>query len=83
MLKPELLPGISKVPGFRGSFLLRRGAGDEIEFITIIIWDSLDSLRAIGGPKYEVAIIPEDHRACRDCVLTSAKILMPLSCGVR
>lgn len=60
-LKPELLPGISKVPGYKGSFLLRRTAGAEIEFITIMIWDSLDAIRAVGGPKYEAAIIPEDR----------------------
>jgi hypothetical protein len=27
MLKPELLPGISKVKGYRGSYLLRRAVG--------------------------------------------------------
>jgi antibiotic biosynthesis monooxygenase (ABM) superfamily enzyme len=60
-LKPELLPGMSKVPGFRGSFLLRRSAGAEIEFITIMIWDSLEAIRTVGGPHYEAAIIPEDR----------------------
>ena len=29
MLKPELLPGISKVKGYHGSYLLRREAGAE------------------------------------------------------
>ena len=37
MLKPELLPGISEAAGFRGSYLLRRDAGAEIEFITIMM----------------------------------------------
>jgi antibiotic biosynthesis monooxygenase (ABM) superfamily enzyme len=36
MLKPELLPGLSKVKGYRSSCLLRRNAGTEVEFITII-----------------------------------------------
>ena len=27
MLKPELLPGISKAKGYKGSYLLRRAAG--------------------------------------------------------
>lgn len=62
MLKPELLPGISKKPGYRGSYLLRRNAGAEIEFITIMLWDSLDSVRAAAGPDYETAIIPEERR---------------------
>lgn len=62
MLKPELLPGISKVKGFRGSYFLRRQHGDEVEFVTIMLWDSLDSIRAYAGPNYEVAVIPDERR---------------------
>jgi heme-degrading monooxygenase HmoA len=62
MLKPELLPGISKVPGYRGSYLLRREAGDEVEFITIILWDSIDAIRAVAGADYETAVIPDERR---------------------
>lgn len=38
MLKPELLPGISKKRGYQGSYLLRRDIGAEVEFITILLW---------------------------------------------
>lgn len=62
LLKPELLPGLSKVQGFRGSYLLRRAAGQEIEFITIILWDSLDDVRAVAGADYEKAVVPEERR---------------------
>jgi heme-degrading monooxygenase HmoA len=62
MLKPELLPGLSTKPGFRGSYLLRRVAGDEVEFVTVILWDSLDSVRALTGPDYETAVVPEERR---------------------
>jgi heme-degrading monooxygenase HmoA len=62
MLKPELLPGISKVKGYRGSYLLRREMGAEIEFITIMLWDSIDSIRAVSGADYETAVIPEERR---------------------
>ena len=61
LLKPELLPGISKVKGYRGSYLMRRQAGEEIEFITILLWDSLDAVRAVAGPDYETAVIPEER----------------------
>jgi heme-degrading monooxygenase HmoA len=63
MLTPELLPGLSSTRGFRGSYLLRRPAGDEVEFITIILWDSLDDVRAIAGADYELAVIPHERRA--------------------
>jgi heme-degrading monooxygenase HmoA len=62
MLKPELLPGLSKAAGYKGSYLLRRAAGDEVEFITIIIWESLDAIRAVAGPDIENAVIPEERR---------------------
>ncbi len=62
MLKPELLPGLSKVAGFHGSYLLRRIHGDEVEFVTIILFDSLDSIRALAGEHYETAVIPEERK---------------------
>jgi heme-degrading monooxygenase HmoA len=62
MLKPELLPGISKVVGYIGSYLLRRPRGPEIEFVTIMLWDSIDAIRAVAGPDYETAVIPEERR---------------------
>jgi heme-degrading monooxygenase HmoA len=62
MLKPELLPGISKVKGYRGSYLLRRETGNEIEFVTIVLWDSIDDIRAIAGEDYETAVLPEERR---------------------
>jgi heme-degrading monooxygenase HmoA len=62
MLKPELLPGISKVKGYKGSYLLRRNIGAEVEFTTIMLWESIDDLRAIAGADYETAVIPEERR---------------------
>ena len=62
MLKPELLPGISKVKGYRGSYLFRRDSGAEVEFVTILLWDSIDSIRAVAGADYETAVVPEERR---------------------
>ena len=61
-LRPELLPGLSKVQGFRRSYLLRRPVGDEVEFVTIILWDSLEDVRAVAGADYEQAVIPEERK---------------------
>jgi antibiotic biosynthesis monooxygenase (ABM) superfamily enzyme len=64
MLEPELLPGIGKVKGCVGSYLPRRVAGDEVEFITIMLWDSTESIRALAGPDYETALVSEERRKC-------------------
>jgi heme-degrading monooxygenase HmoA len=63
MLKPELLPGISRKKGYRGSYLLRREHEGEVEFVTILLWDSLDDIRAAtAGHDYEDAVIPHERR---------------------
>lgn len=63
MLKPELLPGLSQAAEYRGSCLLRGKSGSGIEFITIMLWDSIDAIRtAAGHADYETATIPEERR---------------------
>ncbi len=62
ILKAELLPGITQVTGYKGSYLLRRRCGDEIEFITVMLWDSLEQLREFAGRDYEQAIVPVERR---------------------
>jgi heme-degrading monooxygenase HmoA len=61
-LQPELLPGLSQVKGFVGSYLLRRAVGEEVEFVTVILWDSLEDVQAVAGPDYETAVIPEERK---------------------
>jgi hypothetical protein len=56
MLKPELLPGISKGKGYKGSYLMRKSLGVDVEFITILLWNSIEDLRAAAGhDDYETA----------------------------
>jgi len=62
MLTPEVLPGISRVKGYRGSYFLRRQHGSEVEFITILLWESLEAIRDFAGPNYEVAVVPAERR---------------------
>lgn len=62
MLKPELLPGVGKAKGFQHSYLLRRNLGAEVEFITVMFWDSIESIKAFSGPDYETSIIPEERK---------------------
>jgi heme-degrading monooxygenase HmoA len=62
MLKPELLPGVGRAQGYEQSWLLRRAAGAETEFVTLMLWRSLDAIRALTGPDCETAIVPEERR---------------------
>ena len=65
LLKDEIFVGIQsrQVQGFKGIQLLRREVAQEIEFVTIMLFDSLDSIREFAGEDYEVAVVPEKARA--------------------
>jgi heme-degrading monooxygenase HmoA len=62
-LREQMFPSIHRVPGFRGADLLRRDDGDEVAFITITRFESLDSVRAFAGDDYEQAVIEPEARA--------------------
>ena len=61
LLKEEIFPGIASknVPGYRGISLLRRDLGNEIEFITIMQFDSLESIKQFAGEDYEKSYVPD------------------------
>ena len=63
MLRSEILPGIHRVPGFRGATLLRRRDGAEVEFVTITRFDDMAAVRAFAGDDYETAVVPPAARA--------------------
>ena len=65
LLKEEIFIGIQNrhIRGFKDIQLLRRQAEEEIEFITIMRFDSLESVREVAGQDYEQAVVPEKARA--------------------
>jgi heme-degrading monooxygenase HmoA len=64
LLKEEIFQGIKDrdIQGYRGIQLLRRNLGGEVEFITIMWFDSMDAVRAFAGEDYEQAVVPEKAR---------------------
>jgi len=65
LLKSEIFVGIRdrQIPGFRGIQLFRRDLGVDVEFVTVMWFDSLDAVRAFAGEDYEVAVVPPKARA--------------------
>lgn len=60
LLRHEVFEGIKdrRIDGFREIQLLRRSLEKEVEFITIMWFDSLESVRAFSGEDFEVAVVP-------------------------
>ena len=65
LLREEIFTGIAArgIDGYRGIELLRREGGDEIEFVTIMSFDSMDAVAEFAGDDPEAAYVPPKARA--------------------
>ncbi len=57
LLRNEMFPSMRRIQGFEGAYLLRRAAGDEVEFVTVTLFTSLDAVRRFAGDDYETAVL--------------------------
>jgi len=64
LLKTEIFPGIvaKGVEGYLGIRLLRRPSGEEVEFITMMEFDSWEAVKQFAGEDYECAYVPPKAR---------------------
>ncbi len=64
LLYDEVFPGIEakKIPGYRGIELWRRQLADEVEFSTIMTFDSLQNVIDFQGENYERSYVPDAAR---------------------
>jgi antibiotic biosynthesis monooxygenase (ABM) superfamily enzyme len=65
LLKSEIFVGIRKrqIAGYRRIQLFRRNLGDEVEFVTVMWFDTMEAVRTFAGQDYEVAVVPQRARA--------------------
>jgi antibiotic biosynthesis monooxygenase (ABM) superfamily enzyme len=74
MLRNEIFPGIAArgIAGYRGAELFTRQDGDEVEFVTLLRFDSMEAVQEFAGPdagkpviypKAEALLIRMDERS--------------------
>ena len=65
LLKEDIFPGIAAkhVAGYKGIQLFRRPLDQEVEFLTIMWFDSWEAVKQFAGEDYERAYVPEQARA--------------------
>lgn len=64
LLRDEVFPSIEnkKVKGYRKISLLKRILKDEVEFITLMLFDDLKAVKDFAGEEYERSYVPEKAR---------------------
>jgi antibiotic biosynthesis monooxygenase (ABM) superfamily enzyme len=64
LLRKEIFVAIGqrRIEGYRGIELYRRDIGDEVEFVTLMKFESWDAVKAFAGTDYERSVVPEEAR---------------------
>lgn len=64
LLREEIFEGIKnkEMHGFKSIQLFRRNIDQKTEFITLMMFDSIEAVKAFAGEQYEVAVVPEKAR---------------------
>lgn len=64
LLLTRIFPAIAarKIPGYLGIRLDRRTMDGEVEFLTTMLFESLDAVVSFAGPSYAIAVVPAAAR---------------------
>jgi hypothetical protein len=59
MLRDKIFPGIAarNIDGYRGAELFILEDGDEVEFVTLLRFDSMDAVKEFAGPNETKPVI--------------------------
>ena len=67
LLKRSVFPALQRIDGYRGGYILRNDGPQEVEFVVVNLFDSLDAVKSFAGPSYSTPVFEPEAKAllCR------------------
>jgi hypothetical protein len=62
LLKTRVLPELKQLAGYRGGYILRSDDADEVEFVVVNFFESLESVRRFAGDDYATPVFEPEAR---------------------
>ena len=62
LLKTKVLPDLERVAGYCGGYILRADGEEEVEFVVVNLFDSIDSVRSFSGADHTVPVFEPEAR---------------------
>lgn len=56
-LQQSVVPELRQIDGFKGVYLLRLNSSDDVEFVVLTLWESMDAIRKFAGENPQVAVV--------------------------
>jgi heme-degrading monooxygenase HmoA len=62
LLKEKVLPSLKEIEGYEGGYILRNPGPEQVEFVVINFFDSLETVKRFAGQNYNVAVFEPEAR---------------------
>ena len=62
LLRTRILPDLARIAGYRGGYILRGDTAEEVEFVVINLFDSIEAVRSFAGPDYSTPVFEPEAR---------------------
>ncbi|HUK51238.1 MAG TPA: antibiotic biosynthesis monooxygenase [Terriglobales bacterium] len=57
LLKERVRPSLQQIEGYRGGYMLRHETNNEVEFVMLNLFESLDAVKAFAESDYAVPVL--------------------------
>jgi heme-degrading monooxygenase HmoA len=62
LLKDRVLPELKAIEGYNGGYVFRKDGPQEVEFVVVNFFESLEAVQRFAGPNYNVAVFEPEAR---------------------
>jgi hypothetical protein len=62
LLKGKVLPELRQIEGYRGGYVLRLDRPEEIEFLVVNLFESLEAVKQFAGPDYTTPVFEPEAK---------------------
>ena len=62
LLKTKVLPELARVAGYRGGYVLRCDGTEDVEFVVVNLFDSVEAVQLFAGADYCVPVFEPEAR---------------------
>jgi heme-degrading monooxygenase HmoA len=62
-LTGTVFASLDRIAGHRGAYLLRREFDDQVEFLAVTFWDSVEAIKEYAGETIDTAVVKPEARA--------------------
>jgi heme-degrading monooxygenase HmoA len=62
LLKTKVLPDLKRIAGYRGGYVLRSEGTEEVEFVVVNLFETIEAVRQFAGTDYSASIFEPEAR---------------------